>query len=183
MCVLGKLMNLSSSFLILFFGVLLPLQATAATFKLKYSEIEMNIPSNWQSVEDLYGMPLMILGPEVEEKRPVISVVSTNISNISFDKNSVKESSDSYTEGRKEWLAEKSGVLIKFIPYNELNWRNVEQVHSIGYVYELNKHQFIETTYYVSCKNKLFNLKTLTTSNHTKYNSEMDKIMRSFKCK
>ncbi len=155
---------------------------TNKKFELKYSNIEVTVPNKWQSVQKLFGMPLMILGPEVQGKKPVISITSTNIKNISSDSKKIEKNKEGYITGRKKWISKRNGKIIDFLPYEKENWPNIKEAHVIGYSYDLGENRFIEKTYYVNCNDKLFNIKTLITNKHSIFNKKIETILRSFKC-
>lgn len=151
-------------------------------FKLKYGEISILVPNSWQAVENLYGMPLMILGKEVNGRRPVVSFHSTNITNTKPNENEIRKNITGYHKGRKEWLSKRNGDLIKFLPYTVNKLSPSITLHSIGYKYDLGKNRYTEMTYYIVCKSRFFNLKTLVTSEHNNQHLKLNDIVRSFKC-
>ena len=66
-----------STLLFLFYSTLV---ASAAISSLTYQDqmiqdkkIKIGLPKGWEAVKDLYGLPLVALGPWANESRPAIS--------------------------------------------------------------------------------------------------------------
>ena len=162
--------------------------AQAQSFKLPTGSVKVEVPEKWQNVSDLFGMPLMLLGPEKGGGRPVISVTPTGKAvsgrnGIYFDAAELERSQKDYRAGREAWLKKYGGKSLSYVPYRVEKWEGVPEAHVLGYRYSLQGAEFAENTYYVICKDKLFHLKTLMRASHEKdYASTLDQAVRSFKC-
>jgi hypothetical protein len=160
-------------------------QAWAATtsFNLSRGYVELNVPENWQTTKDLFGMPLQILGPFENGSRPVIAITPTGIAVEKLDANKIAKEQKDYSAGRQKWLSKYGGKAIEFYPYKEEKWGNGTVVHSIGYRYQLAGNEFSERSYFAICSGKLYHLKTLLRKAHeTAYGDAVNGIVKSFRC-
>ncbi len=157
--------------------------AIAETFKLEKGLVKVDVPRGWESVEDLYGMPLALLGEEKEGRRPVIFVTPTGVNNITFDSKALAKESKEYESGRRRWLASVGGSPTNFRKYASVQWPGANEVHSFGFDYELNGAKFSENSYYVVCNGALYHIKSLLPSDVADQASSVEKSLRSFSCK
>ena len=182
-------MKRANSILALFITVLLsgPGMATSAfakTFNLKkLGSVELTVPSHWQEVTDMIGMPLMILGPDNGATRPVLSVIPTGNTQIKFDPTGLAATQEDFKKGRIAYVEGHDGEVLSFDSYRKESWKGVSEVHAIGVHYEMNDTEYNEQSYYVVCKDKLYFLKTLIRSQDEKlYGSTLTTALRSFTC-
>jgi hypothetical protein len=153
-------------------------------FDFKEGKVRFDLPTTWQAARNFFGVPLMLLGPQKGDRRPVISVVPTGIAGVSFDSASLKKDQEGYKKGRENWLTKLGGKSVEYYPYQNPKWKNTEEVHTIGYRYAVGEKEFSEMSYYVVCGGRLFQFKTVLSKTHEKiYSSVVDGIMRSFSCK
>ena len=157
--------------------------ATSTSFNLSKGYVELNIPENWQTTKDFFGMPLQILGPMESGGRPVIAVTPTGIAVDKMDGKVLGKDQKDYSAGREKWLAKYSGKSIEYFPYKEEKWPDGSVAHSIGYRYQIGANEFTERSYFVVCSGKLFHLKTLLRKAHeSAYGSTVSGIVKSFRC-
>lgn len=163
-------------------------QAAIKQFQLERGSVKLDVPSQWQIAPELYGIPLMVLGPMgsgPQARRPVITVVPTGIQNIKFELTKIQEEEKSYRSGREKWLKKFDGSAKEFFPYKKLDWSGVVEAHRMGFRYVLGSTEFVENTYYVVCdKNRsLYHIKTLVSAAQEKeFAPVMDATVRSFSC-
>lgn len=160
--------------------------AATQSWKLDDATIRLNTPSDWQSVKDLYGVPLMILSPEGRKKdrRVTILITPTGKELSTLDSKDSKAAETEYKKGREDWLKKFKGRSLNFYPYqNNLKWKGASEVHSMGYQYQIADEKFSERTYYAICGKQLFHIKTLLTlEQEQRHQSTVDGILRSFQC-
>jgi hypothetical protein len=138
-----------------------PHLAHAERFALNKSTVNIDAPSTWQNVQNLFGMPLMFLGPTSAGGRPVLSVTATGQHGLIFDTTSLRRNEAEYRTGRETWLAKYKGEALSFTPYHLEKLPGGLEAQTIGYRYRLNGVVFAETTYLIVCKEQLFHLKSL----------------------
>jgi hypothetical protein len=157
--------------------------ALAATYDLERGKVTLDVPSKWEDAKNLFGVPLMLLGPMEGETRPTISVTAVGKNTMKFDPAELKKTEADYLAGRKRWLEDRDGEFVAFSGYRNEKFSNGADAHVIGYRYTLNGEEFAESSYYVSCNGGLYHLKTLLRATQEgKYASETSKIVRSLKC-
>jgi hypothetical protein len=163
-------------------------QAAVKQFQLERGNIKLDVPSQWQIAPELYGIPLMVLGPMgsgPQARRPVITVIPTGIQNIKFELAKIQEEEKSYRTGREKWLKKFDGAAKEFFPYKKLDWTGVTEAHRMGFRYVLGSTEFVENTYYVVCdkSRSLYHIKTLVSAAQEKeFAPVMDATVRSFSC-
>jgi len=145
--------------------------------------IKIDVPKKWQDAQDLYGVPLFLLGPESDGARPTLAVTPTGISDLVFDENGLEKTQNEYKKGREEWLKNNGGTSVSYLPYKTEKWGNIDVAHTIGYRYKLGGKEYVEKSYYVFCKKKLYHMKSLMTAGSAKELARtMDDTIRSFSC-
>ncbi len=158
------------------------------SFNLNRGAVTIDVPVDWQSAPDLFGMPLVLLGPDNGERRPVITLTPTGIENLNYDPKGLKNDQAGYKNGREKWLSKHNGKAVKFFPYENIKSKDSKQtgvtdIHKIGYEYQISGKEFIEESYFVTCKNKLYHLKSVLNKKHEKQFSKIIKdIIGSFSC-
>lgn len=155
--------------------------AASQLFQLELGTVRFDIPDDWQSAPGLYGMPLMLLGPVKEDRRPTISVTPLGEA-PEFDLEPRKDEKR-YKKGREEWLKEMGGRSLSYNPFQKIKWPGMSEGFTMGYRYEINGIKYSENTYYVICKGNLYHLKTLLDFDQEKeYSPAVNKLLRSFSC-
>ena len=166
--------------------------AVETKFKLSKSTVKFDVPKEWQAIDDFAGLPLAILGPDennLDDSRPIITVVDSGVK-AEIDPKVLEKEQGDYEIGRREWLKEYDGKALKFFPYTPVKFNSNRapasslDVHQIGFEYELGGKEFVEHSYYLTCDQKFFFIKTLILKKKVeKYNQAMTDILHSFDCK
>ena len=152
-------------------------------FQLNKNKIHLHYPDGWQHAFNFLNTPLTLFGPVVDNRRAVISINNTDVKNFSFNKKRLQDNEDNYKEGRLKWLKKNKGKVVRFTGYRISKWKNIPEVHSIGYSYTIKNDLFLEKAYFFNCKNELFNISTLMTWEQNKtHGKEVKKILSSFEC-
>jgi hypothetical protein len=153
-------------------------------FQLQKGGIKLDIPKHWQDVSDLFGVPLMVLGPEHDGTRPVISVVATGLLAKGFDDLAMKKEFIDYKQGREDWIKRRGGTLVSFNDYTTEKFSDGIEARSVGVRYKLEDDtEYAEKSYYVVCKNKFFHLKSIVRgSDEKEFGGTVEKTIKSFSC-
>jgi hypothetical protein len=161
-------------------------QAAVKTFKFeddKKERVKIDVPANWQDAQDLYGIPLVVIGPTQDGLRPSLAITPTGIADLQFDEAGLSKTQDEYKKGREAWLKTNGGKSIAYLPHQTEKWNGIEVAHSIGYRYEREGKKFVEKSYYITCNKKFYHLKSLMTDGQEKeIGKTMDKTVKSFAC-
>src|SRR5437016_4858810 len=113
-----------------------PVRASSV-FQVGKTRVSVELPAHWQAVRDLYGIPLMILGPWDGQDRAVLSVVPTNLKGIRFFAGDASEIEREFKIGREEWLGKYGGHSLQYFGYRSLKWPGFSEVHSVGFSYHV----------------------------------------------
>lgn len=150
--------------------------------------MSIELPEKWESVEHLYGMPLLFLGPISSKNehtfRPTISITDTGIKEVVFLDNEKEKNEKDFKKIKDDWLIERQGSVIEYLPYRHFDLQNGEKVRTMGVSYTLNGKSFVENTYYIDCKKTIINFKSIyLTEQNIIYGPIVNKILMSFQCK
>jgi len=158
-------------------------QAEIKKFKLSRGTIQIDVPKEWQSAPDLYGIPLMLLGPEQAGRRPTLAVVPSGQPGQKITSEDLKANPDGFRIGREKWLKKYQGKALEFFPYQYEKLSNGSEVHTLGYRYEISSLKFTEKSYYVVCQGKLYILKSVLSDGHTSdAENSIQNTVRSLSC-
>lgn len=164
------------------FFVIFKAHAWAKDFHIDSMKFSIDVPKEWRATEGLFEIPLTLTGPMKNEARPVITVTPTELKKVYFNvKDETKVNAD-YKEKRLKWLQKHKGEFITLDAYQNLKWEGVEAAHSLGYSYKINEIVFLEKSFYVICKERLYHLKYLLRENQRDSLPETDRIIKSFRC-
>ncbi len=142
-----------------------------------------DLPKNWKAVTKEIGVPLKLLGPLHEGRRPVITFVPIDLKNEKILLKDASKAEEGYKVSRLTWLQKFNGTAIKFKPLKVYKQSNNE-VHKFGYTYSFNNVNYSENSYYIYCNNNNYHLKSLVQLEHgKKWDRVVEQIINSFGCK
>jgi hypothetical protein len=144
-------------------------------------KVTVDIPKNWESAKDLFGIPLAILGPWENESRPVLSVLPTSVKSSKMPENEFKKYFSDFKKEKDEWVKSNNGQLLSYEPVTSVELKH-SKGHFIGAEFKINNVHFIERSYYLYCKEELYNLKYSIRDEHRKYIKDLQKMVEDFKC-
>ncbi len=159
-----------------------PLMAGQEKFQINERSISLNVPSGWEAVKDLFGMPLVILGPMENEARPAIMFLSLKLTPKEFDQDTFPTLFQDFKLKKEDWLKSHKGELLSFEPATAIELRKDLKGHFIGAKFKINEIEFIERSYFLSCKNNIFNVKYSLRQTHEKYLPVLQKLAGEFVC-
>jgi hypothetical protein len=168
--------------LLLMTAALTSLTAGAASYEVAGKKVSVAVPKNWEAVKDVFGIPLAILGPWANESRPVLSILPTGVTSEKMPEEKFKKLFDDFKKEKDEWVRSHKGELLSYEPTKSVDLRKDLRGHYIGAEFKINGVHFIERSYYLYCKNDLFNLKYSIRDEHRKYVNELQKMVEEFKC-
>lgn len=159
------------------------IQAKVETFTLKGGKkVSVNVPKNWESAKELFGIPLAVLGPWANESRPVLSILPTNVKRDKMSEEEFKKLFEGFKKEKQEWVESHSGKLLSYEPATSVDFGKELSGHYIGAEFKINNVHFIERSYYLYCKDEMFNLKYSIREEHKKYVQDLQKMVEDFKC-
>ena len=128
-------------------------------------KIHLDAPEGWRIERDLFGMPIMVLGPERNGERAILSVQQTPIYGMEFNHTLLQKTKDQYYQGRKEWVDNlDQAKYLSNIPYHHLKWSNGNDGFEMGFRYHTRGLDLEEKSIQINCNNRLFLFKTLTSN-------------------
>ena len=153
--------------------------------KLKEAHVFIKPPSKkWWVKKDVYGVPLMLMSPMKKKGRYTLSIVPTVPQKLKFDPKKLKEQQPVYRSGRNSWLANFNGKALEWFPYKKEKWKHAEEVHRIGFKYDIGGVAYVENSFYALCKGQLFILKTLYREKEfSKEAPKYEQMVKNFNCK
>lgn len=157
--------------------------AKKESFKLdKSKKISVTVPNTWESAQDLYGIPFTLLGPWKNESRPVITVLSTFLTQQKFNQEDLKKILSDFKDQKSSWVLSHKGQLLSFEPLEEVEFKTKVKGYHIGAEFVVNNIHYIERSYYLDCENELFNLKYSIRKEHRSQLKDIQSIVESFQC-
>lgn len=164
--------------------LLLPLASYAKvqSFTLEGGKkVSVDVKENWEAAKDLFGIPLTVLGPWANESRPVVSILPTNVKKTDTSEEQFKKYFSDFKKDKDEWVQEHKGKLISYEPATSVKMGE-KSGHFIGAEFVINNVHFIERSYYLFCKDEIYNLKYSMRDEHRKYTKDLQKVVEDFKC-
>lgn len=145
-------------------------------------KVTVDVPQNWETAKDLFGIPLAVLGPWANESRPVLSILPTNVKSSKMPEAEFKKLFTDFKKEKDEWVKSHKGELVSYEPTTSVEFRKDLKGHYIGAEFKINDVHFIERSYYLYCKDELYNLKYSMRDEHRKYTKDLQKMVEAFKC-
>jgi hypothetical protein len=149
-------------------------------------KIHLDVPKGWQIQRDLFGMPIMVLGPERDGERAVLSVQHTPLRNLRFDHELLSKTRGQYYEGRKQWIRSLDDTGSRYLgglPMQRLTWANGNDGFEIGFRYRMRGLDFEERSIQISCEKRVFLFKTLLSSKSPESDAKvLAKLVRELDC-
>lgn len=171
------------SLLFLSTGIMAAKKLSYQKFKVFGKNVYFELPSDWKTVNKEIGVPLKLMGPKYEGRRPVITMVPIDAEGRKVELKDPKKALESYKKSRLSWLQKFNGNAIKFNPIKHYKV-NQNEFHQFGYLYSFNGTNFLENSYYVWCDNNTYHVKTLVQVEHAKkWERLVKQITDSFQCK
>jgi hypothetical protein len=165
-----------------FLAFLLSQAAFGAKHSWKTDSFFMDVPANWQSMNDFFGVPVTFLDPSKKgSPRATIQVIPTEARTLKLDELELAAFNRSYPERKKAWASKKNAVIHSITPatYVDLN-KNKTLMASTAFL--LDEVSFIEKTYFLNCGQKLYQLKLLAPAGDDGRLKTAENVLRSFKC-
>ena len=152
-------------------------------FTLDRGTVRFAIPTGWQDAQGLFNAPLTLLGPERDGARPVVTVLPSGTTSGKADDVAAREDEAVYRKGRRDFLRKMGGELVDFIPFEAENWGDGVHAQSVGFRYRLGNAELVSRSYYVTCRNRFYMIKSLIRSEADgEFQPVARRIVRSFRC-
>ncbi len=151
-------------------------------FTLDGHKISITIPAGWESVIDLFGMPLVVLGPETNETRPAVMILSTNLSSKNVPQSELKNLFKGFRSEKEAWIKSHKGELVDFQGPTSVEIRKDLIGQFLNAEFKFNDVTFLERSYYLYCKDNIYNVKYSTRAEHAKLLPTIQNLMGTFQC-
>ncbi len=145
-------------------------------------KIKIEVPKEWEAVKDLYGLPLVVLGPWANKSRPAISWMFTGMTSKIMNPEEFKKVFADFKKDKEDWLKGHSGKLLKFEDVTAADFPTKIKGHFIGAEFVVNDIHFVERSYYLYCKDQVFNVKWSIRDEHRIHMNDINKIVGSLQC-
>ena len=145
-------------------------------------KMTLNLPAGWEGVKDLYGIPVIVLGPWENESRPAMSFVYTGMKESKFPRSELQKLFVDFQSEKQKWVDQHKGKLISYEATTPVKFAN-SSGHFIGAQFNINGVHFIERSYYLTCLGEVYNLKYSIRKEHEKYLSTLSDLVETFQCK
>jgi hypothetical protein len=153
-------------------------EAKVQSFALEGATVKFDLPDGWEGGKDAFNLPLTLVGPRKEDKRPVVSIIPTG-QKVEMSSDELKRTEYEYRMGRRSFIEGLGGEILGFKDYEKTKV-NGNEVHVVGYRYSAAGDEFAETSYYIHCREQLFMVKTVSRSPADEKTAQ--KVVKSFEC-
>lgn len=160
----------------------LPAWAKVQDHVVQDKKIKIEVPEGWEAVRDLYGLPLVVLGPWANKSRPAISWMYTGMTSKIMKPEEFKKLFTDFKKDKEDWLKGHNGKLVKFEEATPADFPTKIKGHFIGAEFVVNDIHFAERSYYLYCNDQVFNVKWSIRDEHRAYLKDINKIVGSLQC-
>lgn len=131
-------------------------------------------------MNDMFGIPVTLMGPfnKSINARPIIQIIPTDQKPMPMSEKDVITFDKNYANGRKKWLNENNGNLIKLIPAK----LEGKSILTAGVEYSMTGKGYVVRTFYINCPENLYNLKIFLHAGLADYLPVAEETVRSFSC-
>jgi hypothetical protein len=145
--------------------------------------ISIDVPAEWETVKELYGMPLSALGPEENGLRPAMSFSFTGMTKKIMTVEKFQSLFKDFKQTKTKWVNKYKGKLLMFEEMTPVTFSKDIQGHFIGAEFIVDDITFAERSYYLYCKDEVYHVKWLIRDEQRKHMKDIEQILRSFSCK
>lgn len=137
--------------------------------------------SGWKLGKDLFGMPFVYFAPKMNGQSSNISFTDTG-ANLELDVKSLALGQTSYENDRKKWAESIGASISTFFPYEIATNQYGHKVHQIGFNYSYQGRKYKEKSYYIECRGKIINSKSLRLFENEKHDKDFNDLISSLDC-
>jgi hypothetical protein len=156
--------------------------AKVQDFVIQDKKISIDVPAEWETVKDLYGLPLAALGPEENGTRPAMSFSFTGMTKKIMTIEQFRKLFADFRKEKEQWVSKHHGKLVKFEEMTPVKFPGGMDGHFIGAEFIMEDEHFAERSYYLYCKDEVYHVKWSIREEHRKHMKDIESILRSFTC-
>jgi hypothetical protein len=140
-------------------------------------------PEGWTNYSVAAGLPMLVAGPETAGGRPIVMVTPMNARLARFNADELRATYDQYREGRRAYMRRRGGEVVAFQDFRTERWNADTEAQVVGYRYRLNGTEFVENSYYATCKGHVIHLKSVMLADHEReFAADVANTVRSLTC-
>ncbi len=162
-------------------SILLMFPAFAGQYDWQKEKFMMNVPKDWQMMENFFGVPVTFLAPQVGNVRSIIQVIPTKAKPLKMDEKELTSFNKKYPKDKEEWLKKRHGKLLSLLS-GELEAFGKSKAIVAGTSFTLGENSYTEKAFFFNCPGSLYELKLLVPYGKKDELSKAEKVLRSFKC-
>jgi hypothetical protein len=130
--------------------------------ELRNGTVSFELPNKeWNYYRDMFGLPLVFVGPSRDNQRITISVTATGIEDLMLNPDKLESDQNRWFLGRKRFVEKLNGVITKKFEYKKISSANLPVIHKIGYQYQVENRVFESYSYFYNCNKQLYHVKSL----------------------
>jgi len=157
------------------------LEARSLELKKSTRSIFIEKKDDWKLGRDLFGMPFIYFSPEANGQRSNISFTDTG-ADLELDVDSLATTQDKFQKNKKEWAQQVGATPLGFVPYQVTINKHGHKVHRIGFSYEHEGEKYHEKSFYIECRGKILNSKSLRVQENLEHEKDFDDLISSLDC-
>lgn len=143
--------------------------------------IEIIKIDNWEMAENVFGIPYIYFSPLENGQRSNISFTHTGL-DFPFDENDLEGSLVEYRSLKQVWAKKVGAEIISFSNHELYETSQGHPVHQFSFSFRSNESQYIETSYYLACFEKMIFIKSLRLIQNTSHELAFTRLINSIRC-
>jgi hypothetical protein len=168
--------NLLSCLLLLF-----SMLSHASTLTTDRGTIVLPDEKGWEVSKDLFGIPFIFFSPEMNGERSNISFTATGV-NSDIKLSDLKKDPKGYETIKNNWAKTIGATVTGFHPFK--SWKNSEghAVYQVGVNYKNENASYIEDSYYIDCRSKVYFAKSLRREENQPHAAVFSEMIQKMDC-
>ncbi|GAB4010255.1 MAG: hypothetical protein Fur0010_02530 [Bdellovibrio sp.] len=147
----------------------------------KSGKLYVDIHKSWELKKDVFGFPFMAFSPTEMGQKSNLSFLASGES-LAFDEVRMKKEVDDYKKIKTDWAEKVGAKILKTYPLSTNVNSKGHKIHKIGIDYSFNNKNYIETSYYIECRGKLYFSKSLLLRENSSRQKDVDEMIKGLDC-
>jgi len=136
---------------------------------------------DWEMGKNMFGIPYMYFSPKKNGQRSNITFAATG-ADLNFDTTNIASGMSDYESMKKKWAMKTESKIESFVPYRL--WSNLygHKVHQVGFTYKNEEKIYVENSFYIECKGKMYFSKSLRLEENKAHEKEFEDLIKHIDC-
>lgn len=136
---------------------------------------------DWELKKNVMGFPFIMFSPQDHGQKSNLSFLASG-ENLQFDEARMKKEIDQYKEIKQKWADQIGAKITKVFPLESSLNSKGHKIHTVGVNYLFDKQNYMEKSFYLECRGKLYFSKSLMLMENSYHAKAVDQIMKELDC-